>query len=63
MGPGEQLFSDRSLTPEEVAERAAMVDMDLGKRFTIAAAGPMELSGRMVQVRDGKVVPVPDEVL
>jgi 3-oxoacyl-[acyl-carrier protein] reductase len=63
MGPGEQLFSDRSLTPEEVAERAAMVDLDLGKRFTIAAEGPLELSGRMVQVRDGQVVPVPDEVL
>jgi len=63
MGPGEQRFSDRSLTPEEVAERATEIDMDLGKRFVIAAEAPMEMSGRMVMVRDGKVVPTADEVL
>ena len=63
MGPGEQLFSDRSLTPEEVRVRAAEIDMELGRRFVIAAEAPMEMSGRMVMVRDGKVVPVPDEVV
>ena len=63
MGPGEQRFSDRSLTPEEVAERATEIDMDLGRRFVIAAEAPMEMSGRMVMVRDGKVVPTADEVL
>jgi len=64
MGLGEQLFSDRSLTPEEVAERAALVDMDLGERFTIAAEGPMELSGRMVQVarRQGRAGAGPGDV-
>ncbi|MEA2641588.1 MAG: hypothetical protein QOF51_2982 [Chloroflexota bacterium] len=63
MGPGEQLFSDPSLTPEEVRARAAKIDMELGRRFVIAAEAPMEMSGRMVMVRDGKVVPVADEVL
>ena len=47
----------------KVAERALEIDMDLGKRFVIAAEAPMEMSGRMVMVRDGKVVPTADEVL
>ena len=44
-------------------ESSAMEERRATKRFTIAAEGPMELSGRMVQVRDGKVVPVSDEVM
>ena len=49
-------------TPEEVQDRAARIDMELGMRVVLAAEAPMELSGRMVSVRDGKLGLAADEI-
>jgi NAD(P)-dependent dehydrogenase (short-subunit alcohol dehydrogenase family) len=49
-------------TPEEVRDLAAQINMDLGMRVVMAAEAPMELSGRMVAVRDGKLGLAPDEI-
>jgi 3-oxoacyl-[acyl-carrier protein] reductase len=59
-GPGGE--SNREMTAEEVRTEAAKIDMQLGMRLVIAADAPMELSGRMVTVRDGKLVLAADEV-
>jgi len=50
------------MTPEEVSEAAAKIDMDLGMRVVWAAEAPMELSGRMIRGRGGKLELSPDEV-
>lgn len=49
-------------TPEEVRDRAAQIDMALGMHVVLAAEAPMELSGRMVAVRDGKLGLAADEI-
>ncbi len=48
-------------TPDEVRASAAKINMDLGMRVVAAAEAPMELTGRMVSVRDGKLALAPDE--
>lgn len=49
-------------TPEEIRNSAAQIDMELGIRVVAAAEAPMELSGRMVSVRDGKLGLAADEI-
>lgn len=48
--------------PEEVRESAARIDIELGMKVVLAAEAPMELSGRMVAVRDGELGLASDEV-
>jgi NAD(P)-dependent dehydrogenase (short-subunit alcohol dehydrogenase family) len=48
--------------PEEVRESAAQIDTDLGMKVVLAAEAPMELTGRMVAVRDGKLGLASDEL-
>ena len=57
-GPG----GPRGNTPEEIRDSAAQIDMDLGMRVVLAAEAPMELSGRMVAVRNGKLGLAADEI-
>ena len=49
-------------TPEDVRATAAQVDLELGMKVVLAAEAPMELSGRMVAVRDGKLGLASDEL-
>jgi NAD(P)-dependent dehydrogenase (short-subunit alcohol dehydrogenase family) len=59
-GPG----GDRAdaLTPAEVRAVAAEIDLNLGNRVVLLAEAPMNLTGRMVTVRDGKLTLAADEV-
>lgn len=62
-GPGAGRPDQATMSPEEVRAEAARIDTDLGQRVVAVAEAPMELTGRMVTVRDGKVLPMPDEVM
>ena len=67
MGPGgEELTDSRrgiatAESPEETKGNMRPVEEVVGNRFIIAAEAPMEFSGHMVNIRDGKVVLAPDE--
>ncbi|MBM2812453.1 MAG: hypothetical protein HW416_3212, partial [Chloroflexi bacterium] len=62
-GPGATEGYDLdSLPPEQVRALAAEIHMDLGSRLVMLAEAPMEFTGRMVGVRDGKLVLSADEV-
>lgn len=43
--------------PEEARARMRTVEV-VGNRFVLAALAPMELSGKRIDVRDGKLVPL-----
>jgi NAD(P)-dependent dehydrogenase (short-subunit alcohol dehydrogenase family) len=62
-GPGGDSGAADAMTPDQVQEIAAQVDMNLGKRVVMLAEAPMEFTGRMVTVRDGKLALVSDEVV
>ncbi len=49
-------------TPEEVRASAAEINTELGMRVVAAAEAPMELTGRAVSVRDGKLGLAADEI-
>jgi 3-oxoacyl-[acyl-carrier protein] reductase len=59
-GPAGDATDD--LTPEEVSEAADRIDTELGMRVVWAAEAPMELTGRMLRGRGGKLELNPDEV-
>jgi NAD(P)-dependent dehydrogenase (short-subunit alcohol dehydrogenase family) len=67
MGPGGEELNDprRGIAtheaPEEAKQHMRPVEDVVGNRFIIAAEAPMEFSGHMVQIRNGKVVLAPDE--
>jgi NAD(P)-dependent dehydrogenase (short-subunit alcohol dehydrogenase family) len=54
-GPGGQ-------TPEENVALAAQINLDLGMKLVLAAQAPMSMTGRMVDVRDGRLVLAADEL-
>ena len=49
-------------SPEEVRTNASQIDTELGMRVVLAAEAPMELTGRMVSVKDGKLGLAADEI-
>ena len=51
------------MTPDEVRAAAAEIDLNLGNRVVMLAEAPMEFSGHMVRVHDGKLALAPDEVV
>ena len=61
-GPGAVKGHDLdSLPPEQVRTLAAEIHMDLGSHLVMLAEAPMEFTGRMVGVREGKLVLNSDE--
>ncbi len=64
-GPGGPGGSERrdAMTPEETSAEAAKIDLGLGLAVVGAAEAPMSLSGRMLVVKDGQLVPSPDEAM
>lgn len=67
MGPGGEELNDsrRGIAtheaPEDARARMRLVEDVVSNRFIIASEAPMEFSGHMVQIRNGKVVLAPDE--
>ena len=67
MGPGGEELNDARRgvatheAPEEAKPHMRPVEAVVGNRFIIAAEAPMEFSGHMIQIRNGKVVLAPDE--
>jgi NAD(P)-dependent dehydrogenase (short-subunit alcohol dehydrogenase family) len=56
MGPGATIATEEA--PEEARARMPGVDV-VGNRFVLAAEAPMEMSGKMLDVKDGKLVARP----
>jgi NAD(P)-dependent dehydrogenase (short-subunit alcohol dehydrogenase family) len=50
-----------AMTPAQVRDTAAQIDLNLGMRVVMLAEAPMEFTGRMVTVRDGKLALAADE--
>ena len=61
-GPGGERPDRDTMTPAEVRAVAGQVDVELGKRVMMLSEAPMEFTGRMVTVREGKLALTSDEV-
>ena len=67
MGPGGEELNDprrgvaTAESPDETKGNMRPVEDVVSNRFIIAAEAPMEFSGHMVNIRNGKVVLAPDE--
>jgi NAD(P)-dependent dehydrogenase (short-subunit alcohol dehydrogenase family) len=63
-GPGAvKGYNADKMSPEEVQALADQVHLDLGNQLVMLAEAPLEFTGRMVGVKDGKLVLAADEVV